>query len=71
MKRERITKQELETVRRIYDGGIPVDIIAAEIGIAVNTIYRWFNGSRTPGYLVTAKVRQFLKKHTIRGKASK
>jgi transposase-like protein len=65
MRRERITKSELEAIRRIYDGGMKVDILAAEIGIAVNTLYRWLNGSRTPGYLVTANVRRFLTAHTL------
>jgi transposase len=67
MKRERIGKAELEAVRRIYRGGISIEIMAAEIGVAVNTIYRWLNGSRNPGYLVTEKIRRFLRKHTIHG----
>ncbi len=66
MKRERITKQELETMRRIYrNGELPARILAEEIGVSENVFYRWMSGDRNPGYLVTARIRQFLKKHTF------
>ncbi|MCK9602677.1 MAG: helix-turn-helix domain-containing protein [Sphaerochaeta sp.] len=66
MKRERITKREIEAVKRVYhNGDIPARILAAEIGVSENAFYRWLSGSRTPGYLVTARIRQFLKKHTF------
>lgn len=66
MKRERITKQEIEAVKRVYhNGDIPARILAEEIGVSENAFYRWLSGSRTPGYLVTARIRQFLKKHTF------
>jgi hypothetical protein len=66
MKRERITKRELEAVRRIYrNGEIPARILAAEIGVSENVFYRWLSGSRNPGYLVTERIRQFLGKHSI------
>lgn len=61
MKRERITKQELETMRRIYrNGELPARILAEEIGVSENVFYRWMSGDRNPGYLVTARIRQFL-----------
>jgi len=70
MKRERITKREIEAVRRIYrNGDIPARILAAEIGVSENIFYRWLSGSRNPGYLVTARIRQFIKRHTIERKA--
>ena len=66
MKRERITKREIEAIKRVYhNGDIPVRILAAEVGVSENAFYRWLSGSRTPGYLVTARIRQFLKKHTF------
>jgi len=66
MKRERITKRELEAVRRIYrNGEIPVRILADEIGVSENIFFRWLSGSRNPGYLVTERIRQFIKRHTI------
>jgi hypothetical protein len=72
MKRERLTKIEIETMRRVYrNGELPARILAAEIGVSENVFYRWMSGNRTPGYLVTVRIRQFLKKHTIPAKASK
>jgi len=71
MKRERITKQEIETVKRIYrDGEITAGILADEIGVSENTFYRWIGGDRTPGYLVTARLRRFIRKHTLSGQIS-
>ena len=72
MKRERITKREIEAIKRVYhNGDIPVRILAEEIGVSENAFYRWLSGSRTPGYLVTARIRQFLKKHTFGGRADR
>jgi hypothetical protein len=66
MKRERITKKEIEAVRRVYrNGAIKAAILAAEIGVSENAFYRWISGDRTPGYLVTDKIRAFLKRHTL------
>ena len=66
MKRERITKSDIAAVRRIYhNGDIPASILADEIGVAENTFYRWLSGSRNPGYLVTARIKQFIREHTM------
>jgi hypothetical protein len=66
MKRERITKRELEAVRRIYrNGEIHARILAAEIGVSENAFYRWISGSRNPGYLATDRIRKFIARHTI------
>jgi hypothetical protein len=67
MKRERITRQEIEAVKRVYhNGDIPARILAYEIGVSENAFYRWLSGSRTPGYLVTANIRRFLAAHTLK-----
>lgn len=72
MKRERITNKELEAMLRVYrNGEIPARILADEIGVSENVFYRWMSGSRNPGYLVTARIRQFIKKHTINPGASR
>ena len=66
MKRERITNKELEAMRRIYrNGDIAARILAEEIGVSENIFYRWLSGNRNPGYLVTARIRTFIKRHTI------
>ena len=66
MKRERITNKELEAMRRVYrNGELPARILADEIGVSENVFYRWMSGSRNPGYLVTARIRQFIKRHTL------
>jgi transposase len=70
MKREKINKEELKFIRRIHRGGISIEVMADEMGVSYHAVYYWLNGKRNPGYLVTAKIRQFLRKHTLKEKIS-
>jgi transposase len=65
MGRAKITPSDLAAVRRIHRGGISIEIIAAEIGVSYHAVYYWLNGKRNPGYLVTARIRAFIKRHTL------
>jgi transposase len=65
MSREKITPSEFATVRRIHRNGISIKIMAAEIGVSYHTAYYWMRGKKKPGYLVTARIRQFLKQHVL------
>jgi predicted DNA-binding protein (UPF0251 family) len=65
MKRLRITQEELESLRRIYAGGIPFAVMAQEMGVEKTSVYHWLRGTRNPSYLVTTRIRTFLKQHTM------